>query len=60
MYVTKYYKKTMPAPNWGSLLCIVDDSFNTVPVCDPHHEVLEQLMAENCGLTLQAFFGHHC
>ena len=45
-------QETMPAPEWGSFLSIVDGSLNPVPVSDLHQVVLKELMAENRGLTL--------
>ena len=52
IYVFDDSQETMPAPEWGSLLSIVDGSLNPVPVCDLDKEVLKELMAESCGLTL--------
>ena len=50
--VSEDSQKTMLAPKWGRVLSIVHGSLNPVPVCDLDHEVLTDLMAENCGLTL--------
>ena len=45
-------QETMPAPEWGSFLSIVDGSLNSVPVCDLDQLVVKELMAENRALTL--------
>ena len=52
IYVPEDSQETMPAPEWGSFLSIVDGSLNPVPVIDLNHVVLKELMAENRGLTL--------
>ena len=52
IYVPADSQETMPAPQWGSFLSIVDGSPNTVPVSDLDQVVLKELMAENRGLTL--------
>ena len=52
-YVPEDSWETMPAPEWGSLLSIVDGSPNPVPVSDFLQVVLKALMAENRGPTLQ-------
>ena len=52
VYVPEDSQETMPAPEWGSFLCIVDGSENPVPVSDLDQVVLKELMAENRGLTL--------
>ena len=52
IYVPENSQETMPAPEWGSLLSIVDGSLNPVPVSDLDQVVLKELMAENRGLTL--------
>ena len=52
IYIPEDSQETMPAPEWGSFLSIVDGSLNPVPVSDLNQEVLKELMAENCGLTL--------
>ena len=51
IYVPEDSQETMPAPEWGSLLSIVDGPLNPVPVSDLHQVVLKELMAENRGLT---------
>ena len=52
IYVLEDSQDTMPAPEWGSFLSIVDGSLNSVPVSDLDQVVLKELMAENRGLTL--------
>ena len=52
IYVPEYSQKTIPAPEWGSFLSIVDGALNPVPVSDLDQIVLKELMAENEGLTL--------
>ena len=52
IYVPENPQETMPAPEWGSFLSIVDASLNPVPVSDLDQVVLKELMAENRGLTL--------
>ena len=52
LYVPEDSPETMPAPEWGSFLSIVDGSLNPVPVSDLDQVVLKELMAENRGLTL--------
>ena len=42
----------MPVPEWGSFLSIADGSLNPVPLSDLDHEVLKDLIAQNCGLTI--------
>ena len=42
----------MQAPEWASLLSIVDGSLNPVPLCDLDQVLLKEVMAENRGLTL--------
>ena len=49
IYVHVDSQETMPAPEWGSFLSIVD---GPVAVCDLDQVVLKELMAENKGLTL--------
>ena len=44
--------ETMPAPQWGSFLSIVDGSLNPVPVSDLEQVVFKEFIAENRGLTL--------
>ena len=51
IYVPEDSQETMPAPEWGSFLSIVDGSLNPVPVSDLNQVVLKELMAENQGLT---------
>ena len=52
IYVPEDSQETMPAPEWGSFLSIVDVALNPVPVSDLDQAVLKELMAENKGLTL--------
>ena len=52
MYGSEDSEETMPTPEWGSFLFIVDGSLNPVPVSDLDQVVLKELMAENRGLTL--------
>ena len=52
IYVPEDSQETMPTPEWGSLLSIVDRSLNPVPASDLDQVVLKELMAENRGLTL--------
>ena len=43
----------MKAPEWSSFLTIVDGTLNPVPLCDLDQVLLKEVMAENCGLTLE-------
>ena len=47
--VPKVFQETMPAPQWGRLLSIVDGSLNPVPVCyleeEVHSELLTKILA---------------
>ena len=52
IYIPENSQETMPVPEWGSFLSIVDGSLNPVPVGDLDRVVLKELMAENRGLTL--------
>ena len=52
IYVPEDSQETMPAPEWGSFLSIVDGSVNPVPVSDLDQVVLKKLMAEDRGVTL--------
>ena len=52
VYVPEDPQETMPAPQWGSFLSIVDGFPNPEPVSDFDQVVLKELMAENRGLTL--------
>ena len=52
IYVPEDSQETMPAPESGSFLSIVDGSLNPVPVSDLHQVVLKEFMAENRGFTL--------
>ena len=52
IYVFEDSQETMPAPEWGSFLSIVDGALNPVPVSDLDQVVLKELMAKNRGLTL--------
>ena len=55
IYVPEDSQETMPAPECGSFLSIIDGSPNPVPVSDPDEVVLKELMAEKRGLTLPDF-----
>ena len=52
LYVPGDCQETMPAPEWGSFLSIVDGALKPVPVSDLDQVVLKESMAENKGLTL--------
>ena len=52
IYVPEDSQETMPAPEWGSFLSIVDGFLNPVPMSDLDQVVLKELMAKNRGLTL--------
>ena len=52
IYVPEDSQETMPAPEWGSFLSIVESSLNPIPVSDLDQVVLKELMAETRGLTL--------
>ena len=52
IYVPEDSQETMPAPEWGSSLSIVDGSLNPVPVSDLDQVVLKDLMTKNRCLTL--------
>ena len=52
IYIPEDSQETMPAPECGSFLSLVDASLNPVPVSDLDQVVLKELMAENRGLTL--------
>ena len=52
IYVPEDSQETMPAPEWGSFLSMIDGSLNPVPVSDLDGVVLKEVMAENRGLTL--------
>ena len=52
IYVPEESQPTMPAPEWGIFLSIVDGSLNPVPVSDLDQVVLKELRAEHRGLTL--------
>ena len=47
IYVPEDSQETMPAPERGSFLSIVDGSLNPVPASDLNQVVLKDLMAEN-------------
>ena len=51
-YIPEDSRETMPAPEWGSFLSIVDGSVNPVPVSDLHQVVLKELMVQNRGVAL--------
>ena len=52
IYLPEDSQETMPAPEWGSFLSIVDGSLDPIPVSDLDLVVLKELMAENRVLTL--------
>ena len=52
IYVPEGFQETMPAPEWGSFLSIINGALNPVQVSDLDQDVLKELMAENKGLTL--------
>ena len=52
IYVPEDSQETMPAPEWGSFLSVLDGSLNPIPVSDLNQVVVRELMAENRGLTL--------
>ena len=52
IYVPEDTQETMPGPEWGSFLSIVDGSPNPLPVSDLDQVVLKKFMAENRGLSL--------
>ena len=52
LYVPAESQETMPAPEWGSFLSIVDGFLNPVTVSDLNQVVLKEVMAENRGLPL--------
>ena len=52
IHVPEDSQETMPAPEWGSFLSIVEAALNPVPVSELDQVVLKELMAENRGLTL--------
>ena len=50
IYVRQNSQETIPAPEWGSFLSIVDDSLNHLPVSDLDQVVLRDLMAQTESL----------
>ena len=52
IYVPEDSDTAMQAPEWASFLSIVDGSLNPVPLCDLDQVLLNEVMAENRGLTL--------
>ena len=52
IYVPEDSDTAMQAPEWASILSIVDGSLNPVPLCDLDQVLLKEIMAENRGLTL--------
>ena len=52
IYIPEDSQETMPAPEWGSLLLIVDGSLNPIPVCELDQKVFQELMPETPSLTL--------
>ena len=51
-YVPEDSDTAMQAPEWASLVSIVDGCLNFVPLCDVDQVLLKEVMAENRGLTL--------
>ena len=47
IYAPEDSQETMPAPEWGTFLSIVERSLNPVPLSDLDQVVLKDLMAEN-------------
>ena len=45
IYVPEELQGTMPAPEWGSFLSIVDCFLNPIPMSDLDQVVLKELMA---------------
>ena len=54
IYVPEDSQETMPAPELGSFLSIVDGAPNPVPVSELDQVVLKELMAENKGLNRES------
>ena len=52
IYVPGDSQGTMPAPEWGSLLSIIDGSLDLLPMSDLDQEVRKESMAKNRGLTI--------
>ena len=52
IYVPEDLNTAMQAPEWASLLSIVDGSLNLVPLCDLDQVPLKEVIAENGALTL--------
>ena len=52
IYVPEDSQETMPGPDRGRFLSIVDGSLNPAPVNDLDQVVLKELMADHRGLTL--------
>ena len=52
IYVPGDSDTAMQAPDWASVLSIVDGSLDTVPLCDLDQVLLKEVMAENRGLSL--------
>ena len=52
IYVPEDSDTAMQAPDWASILSIVDGSVNPVPLCDLDQVLLKEVMAKNRGLTL--------
>ena len=51
-YVPDDSDTAMQAPEWAKFLSTVDGSLNLVALCDLDQVLLEEVMAENRGLTL--------
>ena len=58
IYVPEDSETAMQAPDWASFLIIVDGSLNPVPLCDLDQVLLNEVMAENRGLTLSDLKNH--
>ena len=52
IYLPEDSDTAMQAPEWASILSIVDGSFNPVPLCNLDQVLLKDVMAEKHGLTL--------
>ena len=52
IYVPENSTTAMQAPEWASLLSVVDGSLNPERLCDLAQVLLKEVMAENRGLTL--------
>ena len=52
IYVPEDSDTAMQAPELASFLSIADGSLNPVPLCDLDQVLLQEVMADNRGLTL--------